>query len=73
MQELQLLSQYLIRLRQERLQQGHATALTAQDASALVAIVARAYEAELVSRILAAVKDLEKDPGLFIKTHLNTP
>lgn len=72
MQELQLLSQYLIRLRQERLQQGHATALVAQQPSDLVGIVARAHEAELVSRILLALKDLEKDPGLFIRTHLNT-
>lgn len=73
MRELELLSQYLIRLRQERLQQGHATALGAQDGSAFVAIVARAYEAELVSRILLAVKDLEKDPGLFVRNHLSTP
>ena len=73
MQELQLLTQYLIRLRQERLQQGHASSLVAQQPGDLVAIVARAHEAELVSRILAAVKDLEKDPGLFIRSHLSTP
>ncbi len=73
MRELELLQQYLIRLRQERLQQGHATALVAQHPSDLVAICARAHEADLVSRILAAVKDLEKDPGLFIRSHLTTP
>jgi hypothetical protein len=70
--ELELLQSYLTRLRQERLQQGHAAALGAGSPDALIQIVARAHEAELVSRILAAVKDLDKDPGVFIKNHLST-
>jgi hypothetical protein len=37
-----------------------------------VHVVARAHEAELVSRILAALKDLEKDPGEFIRKNLST-
>ena len=72
MRELELLQTYLTRLRQERLQQGHALALVAQQPSDLVNIAARAHEADLVSRILLAVKDLDKDPGLFIKNHLNS-
>ena len=70
MQELELLQTYLVRLRQERLQQGHAAALVAQEPGDLLNIAARAHEAELVGRILLAVKDLEKDPGAFIQTHL---
>lgn len=70
MQELELLREYLTRLRHEKLQQGHAAALVAQEPGDLLNITARAHEAELVSRILAAVKDLEKDPGLFILNHL---
>ena len=70
MHELELLREYLTRLRQERLQQGHAAALGAGDPGALIQIVARAHEAELVGRILGALRDLEKDPGAFILTHL---
>ena len=70
MQELDLLREYLTRLRQERLQQGHASALNALDTRDFVHVVARAHEAELVSRILGALRDLEKDPGAFIQTHL---
>ena len=70
MQELELLREYLTRLRQERLQQGHAAALGASCPDDLVQIVARAHEAELVGRILAAVRDLERDPGAFIQTYL---
>lgn len=70
MQELELLREYLTRLRQERLQQGHASALVALLPGDLIHIVARAHEAELVSRILGALRDLEKDPGAFIQTHL---
>jgi hypothetical protein len=68
--ELELLREYLVRLRQERLQQGHAAALGATEPDALIQIVARAHEAELVGRILAALRDLEKDPGAFIQTYL---
>jgi hypothetical protein len=73
MQELDLLHTYLTRLRQEKLQGGHAAALAATVPHDMMHIVARAHEAELVSRILAAVKDLDKDPGVFIKNHLSQP
>lgn len=68
MRDLALLEQYLIRLRQEMLQQGHAHALkTAPD---LTQIVICAHEAELVERIRGALKELEKDPGQFLKAYL---
>jgi hypothetical protein len=70
--DTELFSQYLIRLRQERLQNGHAAALNATSQRDFVHVVARAHEAELVSRILAALKDLEKDPGEFIRKNLST-
>jgi hypothetical protein len=71
--ELELLQSYLTRLRQEKLQGGHAAALAATNPDDMMHLVARAHEAELVSRILAAVKDLDKDMGLFIKNHLSQP
>ncbi len=68
MRDLDLLEQYLIRLRQDRLQQGHAHALkTAPD---LTQIVVCAHEAELVDRIRAALKELAQDTGQFVKTYL---
>jgi hypothetical protein len=70
LRDIELFSQYLIRLRQERLQQGHAAALNATLQHDFVHVVARAHEAELVSRILLALKDLEKDPGEFIRKNL---
>lgn len=69
MRDLALLEQYLVRLRQERLQQGHGHALkTAPD---LTQIVICAHEAELVERIRGALKELEKDPGQFVKGYLS--
>ena len=72
MRELELLQAYLTRLRQEKLQGGHAAALAATNPDDMMHIGARAHEAELVSRILVAVRDLDKDPGTFIQNHLNT-
>lgn len=57
-----------MRLRQERLQQSHGYAL--ERAPDLTQIVIRAHEAELVERIRGAVKELEQDPGQFIKQYL---
>lgn len=68
MRELELLGEYLVRLRQERLQQGHAAALATR--ADIGDIKACAREAELCSRIHAAVKTLAKDPGHFIKDFL---
>jgi hypothetical protein len=70
MRELALLEQYLILLRQDRLQQGHQAALGAVDARDFPHIIARAHEAELVQRILVAVRALGNDPGQFIKEYL---
>lgn len=70
MRELELFSQYLIRLRQEKLQLGHMSALTLQDEREFIHVSNRAHEAELCQRIADALKLLEKDPGQFIAQHL---
>jgi hypothetical protein len=70
MRELALFEEYLLRLRQEKLQQGHASALAAVDQRDFPHILARAHEAELVSRVLVALRSLSNDPGLFIKEYL---
>ncbi len=69
MRELELLGEYLIKLRQERLQQAHAAALSSD--AALLQIQVCAHEAELCSRIHAAVKVLASDPGKFIKEFMS--
>lgn len=70
MRELDLLEQYLIRLRQELLQQSHA--MLTGDWSAETAQHARAIglQADMVDRIRGAVGELAEDPGQFIKGHL---
>ena len=70
MQELELLGEYLVKLRGERLQQGHAKALGSD--SSLTDIRICAHEAELCTRIRDAVKVLANDPGKFIKEFLST-
>lgn len=68
MRELELLSDYLVRLRQEKLHRAHAQALG--DDPRVVHIAVTAHEAELCNRILAAVKVLAHDPGKFIQEFL---
>lgn len=68
MRDLDLLEQYLIRLRQDRLQQGHEYAL--ESPANLTRIVVCAHEAELIDRVRAALQELAKDPGEFIKRNL---
>ena len=63
------MAQYLLKLRQEKLQHGHARAL--DFSSDLVDIRCRAHEAELCSRILGALKVLTNDSGRFIQEFLN--
>ena len=70
MQEIDLFEQYLVRLRQERLQQGHAAAMAALGPGDMMHVFARAHEAELVSRILAALRELDTDSGEFVRKHL---
>jgi hypothetical protein len=71
MRDLDLLSHYLVRVRQEKLQLAHALALvTAESHGMLAAIRIHAHEAELCDRIGRAVKVLTDDPGKFIKEFL---
>lgn len=69
MRELDLLNDYLVKLRQERLQRGHAKALDANATLEDVRICA--HEAELVMRIQQAVQVLARDPGKFIQEFLS--
>lgn len=69
MQELELLGDYLVRLRQEKLQSGHAKAL--ETGASLLDIRVAAHEAELCNRIREAVKVLAHDPGKFVKEFLS--
>ena len=69
MRDLDLLEQYLIRLRQDRLQQGPEHAL--KTPADLTQIVVCAHEAELIDRIRAALKELAQDAGQFIKRNLS--
>jgi hypothetical protein len=68
MRDLDLLGEYLVRLRQEKLQHGHQLAL--QDDPSLLCIQVSAREAELCNRIRDAVKVLASDPGKFIQEFL---
>ncbi len=68
MQELELLGEYLVKLRQEKLQMAHLATLT--DDPRMIHIKAYAHEAELCTRIRDAVKVLANDPGKFIKEFL---
>lgn len=71
MRELDLLNEYLVRLRQEKLQLAHQQALQPDDPGRhLLNIRVSAHEAELCSRIREAVKVLAKDPGQFMKEFL---
>lgn len=68
MRDLDLLNEYLFRLRQERLQSGHSQALGVH--SDLLEIKVCAREAELCTRIRNAIAVLAKDPGQFMKEFL---
>ncbi len=70
MRELDLLRQYLLKLRAERLQQGHMAALNCIGPGDMIHVFARAHEAELVSRILGALSELDKDSGEFTRKYL---
>ncbi len=70
MRELALFEQYLVQLRQEKLQKGHASALAAIGAQDFPNIIARAHEAEMVQTLIVAIRALNNDPGQFIKEYL---
>lgn len=69
MGELGLLREYLLKLRQSKLQQAHARALSAD--ATLLELKALAGEAELCDRIGKAVKELSADTAQFIKDYLS--
>jgi hypothetical protein len=68
--ELDLLEQYLVRLRQEFLQASHHTLIGDFNDIALREARSYALKAELIERIRGAVKELAADPGQFIKGYL---
>jgi hypothetical protein len=68
MRDLDLLGDYLVKLRQENLQAAHQLALI--DNPSLLWIQTYARQAELCTRIRDAVKVLAKDPGQFIQEFL---
>lgn len=68
MRELELLGDYLVRLRQEKLQEAHALALSSD--AELLDIKRSAFEAELCDRIRIAVALLDHDVGRFVKEYM---
>lgn len=68
-QELELFSQYLIRLRQFKLQAAHSRALV-RDVE-LLELKTLAQEAELCDRINKALKELNDDPAGFVRSYLS--
>ena len=69
MRELGLFETYLLQLRAEKLKQGHEKTLKSSGDD-FADIKATACEAELVSRLLDALRELAHDPGQFIKERL---
>lgn len=72
MRDLDLLGEYLVRLRQEKLQRAHQQSLEtdSEPVRQLLHIKTSALEAELCTRIREAVKVLAHDPGKFIQEFL---
>ena len=70
MRELDLLNQYLVRLRQERMQCCYNTALCASVPGDLPRVVAHAHEVQLCARIMGALSELEKDQSAFVEKYL---
>lgn len=68
MRDLELLGEYLQRLRQEKLKTAHQMALG--DDPRAIHIAAQAHQAELCTRIQEALKVLAHDSGKFIKEFL---
>ncbi len=70
MREIELFRQYLQGLRRERLQQEHMAAMNAIRPEDMMHVFARAHEAEIVSRVLGALGELDQDSGEFTKKYL---
>jgi hypothetical protein len=72
MRDLELFAQYLVRMRQEKLQLSHATLLAGATLGWADTARTLAFEAELCSRIHQALKELERDPAHFIEHNLRS-
>lgn len=70
MRDLDLLEQFLVRLRQDLLQSSHRTLIGDFNDAAMRNARNFALQAELVDRIRYEVKELGKDAGEFIKRNL---
>lgn len=70
MRDIDLLEQYLLRLRRDLLEQSHRTLIGDFQDTALREARGFAQQAELVDRIRFELKELAKDPGEFIKRNL---
>lgn len=70
MRDLDLLEQYLLRLRREMLEASHRTLIGDADDTTMRQARSLAQQAELVDRIRGAVKELATDSGQFIKGYL---
>lgn len=70
MRDLDLLTQYLLRLRREMLEASHRTLIGDVHDTAMREARSLAQQAELIERIHGAVKELAQDSGQFIKAYL---
>lgn len=70
MRDLGLFEQYLLQLRQDKLQQSHATLVSELNDESLRRARVLACEADLCTRITEALRALSNDPGQFIKEYL---
>lgn len=70
MRELGLFEQYLIQLRQTKLQASHQAMIGGITEGDLEWARVYAFEAELAAQVLTALRALSNDPGLFIKEYL---
>ena len=70
MRDLGLFEQYLVQLRQSRLESGHQRTLASTTPADYADIKATAREAQLIAQLLGAIRALAADPGQFIKEYL---
>ena len=70
MRELGLFEQYLIQLRQEKLKLSHSVLKSDLNDETVRLARIHAYEADMASDLLTAIRALANDPGLFIQEYL---
>ncbi len=70
MRELALFEQFLIQLRQEKLQQSHAALVSGTTEGDLEWARIYAHQADFIDRVVTALRALNSDPGQFIKEYL---